>query len=307
MWAEYKDLLDQIKLGLDGGEIEREDVLIRLFGDGRGGLKLMGLNFINKLKDSINLQGLCTNGDVFMQSCKIGGNLVQHNQEVKGDIFQDGQISGGVIFQSHQTAKEVEQNENEDENDFTCEAATNAIREALATSGIDCGFDFDDGLEPAAPKQAEPPKREFGTGAVRDVTEGKGRCDLLPFDCIADIGKRIETKQFDVLGRLQKFVDTGDKNILVDILVMMFPTHGEFANAMQGVAERMEVGANKYGENNWRRGVDVDAYIDSGVRHFLQWQQGLTNENHKGAFAWNILCCYWTCVHMPELNVYEKL
>ena len=30
-------------------------------------------------------------------------------------------------------------------------------------------------------------RRKFETGAVRDIAEGKGRCDLLPLDIIGDI------------------------------------------------------------------------------------------------------------------------
>ena len=30
-------------------------------------------------------------------------------------------------------------------------------------------------------------RREFKTGAVRDIGEGKGRCDLLPLDILAPI------------------------------------------------------------------------------------------------------------------------
>ena len=30
-------------------------------------------------------------------------------------------------------------------------------------------------------------RREFSTGAVRDMAEGKGRCDLLPLDVISDL------------------------------------------------------------------------------------------------------------------------
>lgn len=30
-------------------------------------------------------------------------------------------------------------------------------------------------------------RRVFETGAVRDITEDKGRCDLLPLDVVADI------------------------------------------------------------------------------------------------------------------------
>ena len=38
-------------------------------------------------------------------------------------------------------------------------------------------------------------RREFSTGAVRDIAEGKGRCDLLPLDCVGDF--------FDSLARLE--------------------------------------------------------------------------------------------------------
>ena len=30
-------------------------------------------------------------------------------------------------------------------------------------------------------------RRDFGTGAVRDVAEGKGRCDLMPLDVVGTL------------------------------------------------------------------------------------------------------------------------
>ena len=30
-------------------------------------------------------------------------------------------------------------------------------------------------------------RTEFGTGAVRDIQDDKGRCDLLPLDVVADL------------------------------------------------------------------------------------------------------------------------
>lgn len=30
-------------------------------------------------------------------------------------------------------------------------------------------------------------RREFDTGAVRDIQKGKGRCDLMPLDVAADL------------------------------------------------------------------------------------------------------------------------
>ena len=35
-------------------------------------------------------------------------------------------------------------------------------------------------------------RREFGTGAVRDMAEGKGRCDLLPACAVLRLAKHFE-------------------------------------------------------------------------------------------------------------------
>ena len=34
-------------------------------------------------------------------------------------------------------------------------------------------------------------RKEFSTGAVRDIQEGKGRCDLLPLDVVAGFYKAL--------------------------------------------------------------------------------------------------------------------
>ena len=72
------------------------------------------------------------------------------------------------------------------------------------------------------------------------------------------------------------------------------------------VAKHFEDGAKKYGPDNWRRGIPVNCYIDSAVRHYLKYLRGDTDERHDRAFVWNILCCIWTVENMPELNNYKK-
>ena len=41
-------------------------------------------------------------------------------------------------------------------------------------------------------------RRSFETGAVRDIQEGKGRCDLMPLevmvDILADVNSKTDTK-----------------------------------------------------------------------------------------------------------------
>ena len=153
-------------------------------------------------------------------------------------------------------------------------------------------------------------RRQFDTGAVRDIQEGKGRCDLMPLDVLSDhfmihFGRDNHSQM--VFGCLSMFVDSGDclhlQNLLGIAVVAIFrdpPT------MLLEVAKHFEDGAKKYGENNWQKGIPVRCYIDSAVRHYLKWLRGDKDEPHDRAFCWNILCAIWTCKHKPELNDYRK-
>lgn len=52
-------------------------------------------------------------------------------------------------------------------------------------------------------------RREFETGAVRDIQEGKGRCDLLPLDVVSEI---IDNP---ILRNIAKYQETGDIHYLI--------------------------------------------------------------------------------------------
>jgi hypothetical protein len=53
-------------------------------------------------------------------------------------------------------------------------------------------------------------------------------------------------------------------------------------------------GAEKYGDNNWRRGIPVMLYWASAWRHLVLFGIGLTDEPHLRAASWNIDCMQWT-------------
>lgn len=72
------------------------------------------------------------------------------------------------------------------------------------------------------------------------------------------------------------------------------------------VSKHFEEGCKKYGERNWQKGIPTSCYIDSAVRHYLKWLRGDNDEPHDRAFSWNIMCCIWTALNKPELNVYAK-
>ena len=142
-------------------------------------------------------------------------------------------------------------------------------------------------------------RREFDTGAVRDIQEGKGRCDLMPLDVVSDY-----LSGDDVIRLIAEFQQTGDVDWLSVALANI--EWGDPYTNMLEVAKHFEAGAQKYGEWNWQKGIPIKCYIDSAVRHYLKYLRGDTDEPHDRAFVWNIMCCIWTCKHKPELNDYRK-
>ena len=89
-------------------------------------------------------------------------------------------------------------------------------------------------------------RTQFQSGAVRDMHEGKGRCDLLP------------------------------------------------AAALLKLAQHFEAGAKKYGDRNWEKGIPINSFIDSGLRHLLKYMDGQDDEDHLTAAAWNLTAALWT-------------
>lgn len=152
-------------------------------------------------------------------------------------------------------------------------------------------------------------RREFGTGAVRDIQEGKGRCDLLPLDVVCeyyyDIGLDIAFSIFELIGY---FKTTANHVHLIEVLKYFCEDRWDKdCNSMfLEVSIHFEEGAKKYGENNWQKGIPVHCYIDSAVRHYLKFLRGDKDEPHDRAFCWNIMCAIWTCKHKPELNDYAQ-
>jgi len=102
-------------------------------------------------------------------------------------------------------------------------------------------------------------RTEFPTGAVRDIQEGKGRMDLLPF------------------------------------------------RAIIAIAQVFEKGAKKYGANNWRQGIPLSRYADSGLRHVAKYLRGDRDEDHLSQGIWNFVCLSETQSMIEEGLLPEEL
>ena len=135
----------------------------------------------------------------------------------------------------------------------------------------------------------------FESGAVRDVQEGKGRCDLLPL--------RVITNLFDgdeILYCLAKYQQTNNTLLLYKALESASKIFKNKADMCLELAIHFEDGCKKYGERNWEKGIPVERYIDSATRHYLKYLRGDTDERHDRAFVWNICCLIWTVDYKPS-------
>lgn len=135
---------------------------------------------------------------------------------------------------------------------------------------------------------------EFDTGAHRDARDGKGRCDLLALEVVANFICEDDDKTDWVLWSLREFQKDGCTCHLYSALESFnVRCYDNCYTMMLEVAKHYEAGAAKYGADNWRRGMPTYIYIDSAIRHYLKWLRGDKDENHDRAFVWNLMCCIW--------------
>lgn len=108
--------------------------------------------------------------------------------------------------------------------------------------------------EVIVPIQDSGERREFETGAVRDMASGKGLMVVMP------------------------------------------------AAALLRLSKHYEHGAVKYGKFNWQKGIPVDSFIDSALRHIMKYLDGWDDEDHLAAAAFNILGAMEMEAHKPEMQ-----
>ena len=143
-------------------------------------------------------------------------------------------------------------------------------------------------------------RTEFESGAVRDMRVGKGRCDLLPLDVVG------EYMNDPMIFEIALFQGTGNTQHLYTAIGQFAQGKWDTSTMFLEVSIHFEEGAKKYGDNNWRKGIPVNVYIDSALRHYFKFLRGDKDEPHDRAFVWNLLCAIWTAKHIPELNPYGK-
>ncbi len=67
--------------------------------------------------------------------------------------------------------------------------------------------------------------------------------------------------------------------------------------ALERLARRYEEGAEIHGDRNWEQGYRIGRCIDGALRHLNQYKQGMRDEDHLAAAAWNV----FAAMHFEEL------
>lgn len=146
----------------------------------------------------------------------------------------------------------------------------------------------------------------FSTGAQREVLEEKGRCDLLPLDVLIyldvfkkyrEVAKHVNVAQYaetiqDRIGCI--------KGALYHFCEIRYK--GDATEMVLELSKHYSDGAKKYAPNNWSKGIPVNSFFDSGIRHLLKLERGDDDEPHDRAFVWNMVGAIWTMMHKPELD-----
>ena len=185
-------------------------------------------------------------------------------------------------------------------------------------------------------------KAQFETGAIRYTKTGKGRYDLIPDNVISDVfGNAMDLlREQHVLSVTKaniidaayrgdpydRFTDTiinlvayhyapadivQDKDGLTahEVTIVSF-TEG-MPSMLKDLAIHYENGAEKYGVDNWKKGIPVTggdrggSFMDSAMRHLAQYLAGLTDEPHQISCIWNCVCGLYT-LHQEQMKNKEE-
>ena len=166
-------------------------------------------------------------------------------------------------------------------------------------------------------------KDSFEGGAIRYTKKGKGRYDLIPSRQIHDILEYAKLNWDNIIGKDDKFYsiynvlmsaypDTDDGlsynnyiEIIINIIRYCYIVASNnqnfyafmlgFVKMLKDLAIHYEMGAEKYGVDNWKHGIPEakgergGSFKDSGLRHLQQLLDGQTDEPHQIAAIWNFI------------------
>lgn len=156
-------------------------------------------------------------------------------------------------------------------------------------------------------------RREFASGAVRDISDDKGAMDLLPYDILSNFALYFDEhiNDFDVcfdihilFDAIYTFVINNNIEDIYKVLTIFIKNKYEASleTAIIEYSKILQAGSHKYKKYNWMIGIPTHCFLDSGLRHAMKYLRGDTDEPHDRAFMWNFFGLIWTKQHHPELD-----
>lgn len=101
-----------------------------------------------------------------------------------------------------------------------------------------------------------------------------------------------------------KMVDGGERTTFGDNSALREPSVGKGRPelispfALTRISKWYELGAQKYADRNWEKGMPYSRYTGSMFRHLIAWMKGDKSEDHLAAIAWNAMAI----MHHQERN-----
>ncbi len=144
-------------------------------------------------------------------------------------------------------------------------------------------------------------QEEFGSGAKRDMREGKGRYDLISCHALLvlatkwiDTDKLAYESAWCAVKALANWGLTRDRACLAEAFSLLYCVAdderdaGSTSGVLYPLASRLEEGAKHYESRNWEKGLPLSHLYDSTLRHLDKHLAGLTDENHIGAAMFGV-------------------
>lgn len=68
------------------------------------------------------------------------------------------------------------------------------------------------------------------------------------------------------------------------------------------LAKWYELGAMKYAPRNWETGIPISNCVNSMFRHMVKYMDGMNDEDHLAAIAWNAFAIMHYETHNPDMQ-----
>lgn len=123
------------------------------------------------------------------------------------------------------------------------------------------------------------------------------------------VAKLLEVRTGDyIIKAIATFAEEQDTKVLYAALLSFahLAYRGQIETMILETAIHYEEGCKKYGPDNWKKGIPVNCYLDSALRHYLKWRRGDQDEPHHRSFVWNLMSCIWEVDYHHENKTAEN-